>query len=222
MISGQEQLGNYIAALQREESQDNMPAVISLYAEAIARCYRLTGKTDYAHQYFALAARKYFEHMNNQWEFLEGRADEYGDTLHKYARLLWNADDGNAEKYFSEAIESYHRGYDSSNEGIKYVCYEGSIYCLIFLGDYDSALAVAQETYELETTSLLSFPDSLTTLLIQISVSLKKQDKEGLIDAVLSLDEFFKRLSIDLCGRNSIPSVDLYILIKQKLSTSNR
>lgn len=221
MSSIQTQLDIYLTKLQREETQDNHPAVVSMYAEAIARCHRLLGKPDTAYPYFVLASQKYSEHMSDRLEHLEARADEHGNMLHKYARLLWNAQDDDAKIYFDAALGSYRKGYESGNEGIKYVCYEKSLYCLIFLGDYDSALTIALETDHLEITSSLHFTDSLTKLLIKIIDSLKKESKGGLMDALSVLDGFFERLHLDRYDINPIPITDLYTLLEQKLSTLN-
>lgn len=215
----QKQLNHYLRRLQREQEERGAhPGVISMYTDAIGRCYDLLGEHAEAAKYFSLAAETCLENLTGETSLSISRPYERGNEYLTCARILWRARDVRAKTYFQQALEEYRKGYDSELEGIRINSWHKSIYCLIFLEDYEAAMEAARTSYAMEQSSEIPHPGSPTKILMTVIENCQKGGALTHAESISILEELFKREKRKLYGQRPAPIADIYEFVKRKLA----
>lgn len=215
----QKQLEHYLSRLQGErEERGNRAKVVSMYAEAIGRCYDLLEEREKAREFFTLAAEKWLESLINPHGIPVSRPDHVGRENLIYARLLWRMESREANSYFQKTLEEYEKGHEWELEGVRYDCWKGTIFCSIFLEDYETARAAAAVCRQIEQNSKLSYEGNTIQELTVVIESCQQATREAYTEALSVLAAHFKRERLELFGRSPIPEIDVYEFVKRKLS----
>jgi len=215
----QEQLSYYLERLQREqEERGARDRVVSSYTDAIGRCYDLLGETENALKYFVLSSEACLRSLTDRKGASLSRPHERGHDRLTCARILWRANDNRAKTYFQQALEEYQKGYNWEVEGIRIDCWHHSIYCLIFLEDYQAAMTIAKSSDTLEQNyPPWEDPGHLTKRLITVIENCQKNSIAAHTESLSILEEFFRIEKRELYWQNPSPIADVYEFVKRKL-----
>jgi tetratricopeptide (TPR) repeat protein len=214
----QEALENYLKRLQKSYDRygPNAKSIV-VEANAIGRCYDLLGNHTSAIHYFNLSAQACLSNISHLNLSLTARPDNEGNEFFECALALWWAGGAQAQDYFQRALEAYQKGHQSEVESIKIHCWMRSLYCLLFLEDFDAALHTGLIAHSLQKQSSTPQPDSFVTeAILEVAEKCQPGDKNAYDEVMKILEQCFKREKIKLWWSNQPPHVSVYEFVKRK------
>ena len=199
---------------ERPKDDPTKASGTSSIAEDIARSYRYLGDYGEATHYFKLAA----SHCLTALEHLpieDLRPDQAGHHFFHCARKTWYAGRREAAReLFLAAVDEYQHGYEHEIEGVRVRCRLYTVFCLVFLGDYERAIKHAGTAMELQKASEIPHPGTATSTLKEIAELLAVGNHGAMQSALNRAKEYMSREKITEYGARPHPIVDVkdYIL----------
>lgn len=217
-----EWLNIYLDQLRAENEKENpSSAIVSMYSEAIGRCYILQGKHMEANMYFKMASEAYLDDLERGTGLTKTANRGRGDDRLTCGRIMWRVGDDRAEALFRDAIQEYDKVLSDMSEYEQIISLERKSYCHLFLDEYEEAKKAIQESVDKALKFGKSFPDDPSEVLLDSIESLQNGERDAIEEASSKFRQYLKVNRIMLFGMNLPHIVDVYELVNRKAQQEN-